>query len=862
MYTKVFAFLLAMMQLAFLNVTYGPWGASTGPLPPPEPPSHDISADSPLSPSVLYAAEVGNLPQGFYTDAARGQYAMRNADMVLTHDLRSGKRATLQSLSGGAYLEDTMDVFYTSGGKTYYAADSLKDARVNTIRLGLYYYEAHVRDLNFNKASGGAFWADKAYHLYGDRLYQELILFASQPTTALQSFGLEVKLPVDDVAAYEKNEAYAAFDIKGVGVVGFIFPADGSTGEVTLDTEGGNYVLRQMAAYPPGAPVRANDESGEGLYDVRFGNRIYTDRTHSFAGIQAAAEEERNPLTAADIAVTGGNANARFLGYEALRGSYSFAMDGSDFNRAYYSEPDVHFAAPLRFESPDDRDVYVRMNGSAGGLEAAAVLDGGGLLAPLPVEVCKNFQGDGGEPFYSIPDYQYGDSIFPLRLQGGEALDLTLLNLYQNWGKLPLKQISSIEFHTSYYHLSTGVTESNCIAPYFVYGRDGWTLPDFRGRSGVMWGGQPQFNSLGRLYFANYRRSLLKNYVSEYVDSRIDSAGPSYADITMTYRADCGSYDYTLRHMEFPQTDENRTYYTLDLVFNRDMTFHNARRDLELFSFDSRWKFLRFQQAGWLDKNNQPQAKATSFPWLSNAMEYIPLGDDCPYFGLFDLEARDDIEPSVGASFALIVKDSEITVGGEPWEGGLSFKLGTKPRGDGFLGILPFNLGNGDDINCAALTLDSERMQFKAGDRIKIDMILLPYGTGFETTDAGARAVREDSALNPLAIEAAVGSVVSDAWLPIVDSDGGLARFTLRGGNNNAAVRVNGFRRSACPTLEKWNAAAAAWETVDLASVNGYDGYTVFYNPVTGLYDFAFVVMTTGAEAEYRCGYAEDGLPG
>jgi len=838
-FATVCACVLTALQLLFLNVAYGPWGAAEGPEPLPVAPGNDISGDSSISPSVLYAAQVQNVAQGYYNDACRERYTVRNANAALTHELASGlcKRACLRSPAGGVYLEDTMDVFYTAGGKTWYAAGSAQKGRVNAIRLGLYYLEAHVRDLNFPLLSGGAFWADKTYHVYGDRLYQELALYASKPTTALQRFGLEARIPACRVAAMEQKEGYAAFDIKDVGVVGFIIPADGSSGEVTVTIEKGDYVFRQTAAYTPGTGVNANDESGGyALNSVRFGNRIYTDTTHSFAGIAAAAEEERSPLGAGDIAVAANDDGARFIKYEALRGCYLFGINGTGFNEAW-EDRDRRFEAPMSFTSNTDRDIYVRTNGANGCLEAAAVLDEGGRLAPVQVQVCKNFQGDGGEPFYSVKDWMYGDSFFPLRLKGGEPLSLTLLNLYQNWGKMPLKQLSSIEFHVSYYHLSTGVTESNCIAPYFVFQRDGWILPDFRGCSGLMWTEQPQFNSVGRLYAPSYQRSVFKNLKSEYMASRIDSAGLSYADITTAYRSDCGSYDYTLRHTEFPQTDENRTYYTLDLTFRRDITFKNARRDFALFSFDGR--DVSFGKAGYLDENNQPQVKALD---LSKSFtQYIPLGNDCPYFGYFDMRRPANVHWSMGMNFALIVKDSEITVGGEPFDGGFAFKNDYDGK-----------------INTGALALDAECLAFQAGDRIRVDFVLLPWGKGDEPSDAQVRAVREDSALHPLTVAATVGSVIPDTALPIVECEEGLAQFTLGGGSGGApvryAVRVNGFAQSECPTLKR--RAGDDWVLVELASdTHGDDGYTVFYDPVTGLYDFAFVLETDGGVQEYRVGF-------
>jgi len=512
-------------------------------------------------------------------------------------------------------------------------------------------------------------------------------------------------------------------------------------------------------------------------------------------------------------------------------------MDGMSFNQAYYQHRDKRFEAPLSFASGTDRDIYVRATSAQGGgnLEAAAILDGGGLLAPMQAQVCKNF-GAINEPFYGPYCPTYSDCFIPLRLLKDEPVELTVLHLYQNWGQFPLKQISSIEYNTAYYHLSTGVTESNCITPHFTIGRDAWTLPDFRTASGVLWEEQPQFNSVGRLRFVNYRRSLLKTNLSEHLFSRIDSASPSYADITLAFRADCGSYDYTLRHLEFPQTDENRTYYSLDLTFNRDMTFLNARRDFELFSFDGR--HVRYKQAGWLDKENRFQTREINKPPLGIGLfartEYYPLGDGCPMFGFFDIPSEWIEYDIFGCNFALIVKDSEITLGGAPWDGGFTFKYDDDGK-----------------YNYGALALDAGCLAFKAGDSIRVDFVLLPYGTGFETDDARARAVREDSCLVPLRVTAAVGSVVPDAWLPIIDSDDGLAQFTLSGGAGVSAVRVNGFESHACPNLEKWT--GTAWETVTLAGPNSDDGYTVFYNPVTGLYDFAFVVETAGGTVEYRC---------
>ena len=169
----------------------------------------------------------------------------------------------------------------------------------------------------------------------------------------------------------------------------------------------------------------------------------------------------------------------------------------------------------------------------------SGLLDDTKTLIPIPMQVCKNFKGEIEEPFTLI-DPAYGDTFFPLRLNANEEAGLPFESLSE-LGQLSLKQLSSIQFHISYYHLSTGVTESNCIAPYFVYGKDGWTLPDFRGASGIMWDSQPQFNSVGRLYFLSYQKD--RNIGSEYTGSHIRCAGQTYVDMDYSYVSDCGSYN-------------------------------------------------------------------------------------------------------------------------------------------------------------------------------------------------------------------------------------------------------------------------------------------------------------------------------
>ncbi len=845
---KFIAFFLAIYQLLFGTVIFGKYDP---PVIPPVIPQivNDIGGDSTMSQTVLYAAAARNAVQGVYTNPERTAYAMTNKQAVLTHELAAAnnKTATLQTAGGKTYFADTLDTFCTlQNGSTFYSSDSAANGRVNTIRLGQYYYECHVRDLALDAAAEPLFKADKAFHVYADRMYAELKIMAAQATESLAAFGSIVKIPADSVTALQIRDVngtyngitgfdaatvnYAAFDMKDVGVAGFIVPADHSTKSLSVTLEDGCYVVRQTANYAPGAGINKNDESGGyALNGVRFGFRIYTDETHNFAGIDHAAFLERNPLTS--ITVESGNANAAYIGYEALRGSYKLVMDGTGFQYAY-DNPDFRFSVPVSVTcDSSDRDIYIHSNGRNGCLEAAALLDDTGTLAAMDVQVCKNFAGDGGEEFYSFKDYMYGDSIFPLSLKANETLDFTLLNIYQNWGKFPIKQLSSIEFFVSYYHLSTGTTESNCIAPYFVYKKDGWTLPDHRGRSGTMWSGQPQFNSVGRLHFMKYRKDYRGNEtLSEYTGSDIKSAGLAYSDIETSYVSDCGSYRYTLRHTEFPQTDENRTYFTVDITFDRGITFKNFRRDVDFFAFDGR--FVAFDKIGYLDENNAAAYADTDL--AKKASNYYTLGSDSPYFGYFDIrdEDRGQIDRGFGSNFALLVKDSKIIKNGKEYRTNFVFRDTAK-----------------DNLNYGALTLDEKCISFKAGDTITLNLVLLPWGTGREEMDTNVLTVREDSALKPLTVTAQTGTAGDDRLVPTVTAQNNTAVFTLTGSRNNNAMRVNGFTGLACPSVELYS--GGQWNTVTLASAHGYDGYTVFYNNLTGYYDFSFVFAVENPDAAY-----------
>ena len=849
MFLRIISFIIISINLLSSNVGYGLFPLFNFERSQKEAEIiNDITGDTNMDRSVLYAKSVSNIPQAYFVNHYHDDYKMSNSNVSVTQNLASTKKLTVETPEGKTYLKDAINVFYESKGNTYYSSTSFRNGRPNTLRLGEYYYECHIRDLDFGPEGGELFRPDITYHLYADRLYEQISLIAFEPTNLLDGFGIEVKIPksdlrsvrcktadvyLDDRNGFSTDSAeYIAFDIRFVGIIGFIIPSDGSTGRVTFDSDLKEYTLRISADIIPGRGINAYDESGGYTQNsVTFGHRIYTDTTHNYNGIERTAYLERNPLTG--IKVNSSNAGAVYLGYEHLRGTYGFTIEGIGFTEAFTDYPDLHFNADISVTCDDaDRDIYIRMNGESGGLEAAALLDDKGTLVPINVQVSKNFQGDGGEPLYSVKDYAYGDSIYPLSLSAGQTIRHKLLNLYQNWGKHPLKQLSSIEFFTSYYHLSTGVTETNCIAPYFVESGKGWVLPDFRGFSSEFWQGQPQHNSVGCLYFAKYTHDD-ETVLSEYTGSEILSCGQCYSDIEYSYISDCGSYKYTLRHTEMPQTDENRTYYTMDITFLRDISFKNFKRDFSLFTFDGR--MISYDKACYLDKDNNPVIKELNLS-QGEFTEYIELGKENPYYGYLDI-SDDYVDQWVyngfGANFALIIKDSEI-------------KVGLKKLDCGFVFV---NRWNGA-LNIGSLTLNKEKITFHKGDTIKLSFILLPCGQGTEETDENILRVREDSCIKPLTVDPTVGAVIDNGFVPTVKCVDNKADFTVSGGRNACALRICGFTDLHMPDVYM-SVDGGGLEKLELASQNGYDGYTVYYND-NGTYDFSFVYDCASPDIQYH----------
>ena len=714
----------------------------------------------------------------------------------------------------------------------------------------------------------------RIFHTYSDKLHQEIQLAALKTTENIESVGIITNISADTVSSIiikDKNGThssldnvdtesieYVGFDIKGAGIFGYILPYD-STDKLSVTLSGGEYTIIQWAT-PEGGVISKSESGSQNANDFRMGHRIYTDSNHSFDRFILEATIERTPLSEKYFRLDEENSSsASVIGYDSLRGCYTFAMAGTVFNSAYFEYPNKHFKLDFAVRGDNyDRTVYLMATTTPyGHLEAAVLMNSEGMLLPVSVQVSKNFKGDGEANLYNIDDVAYGESIFPIILGSGERQDYTLLNMYQNWGVYPLKQLSSVQYFVPYYHLSTGVTETNCLKPWYYtsLARDHWNLPDHRAMSAPFWhtipghtgGSQPQHTLGGAHYFLEYTNSDGEKIITENTKNTIISSGPTYAEVISDYISDDGSIKVSYTHIEMPQTDENRTYYQIKYDILGDVSIENFKEDFSFYAaFDSFGK-MNYTQIGYLDESNESQVVSIN---STNKDIYYTLGKECPYISYFNNPNSEDY---VNISF--LVYNSSFTIGGEKCDA-------------------PFVLVDRgtDDMEKIALTLDLGEVTLKAGDSFSINAIIMPWGSQLsdysgDAPDKNVRDVRENSLLNPFKGEAIADcKALPSVFVPkFRTTNGKSAEFSISGGEDNVAVRIYGFEKLTAPKI--YEKIDGEWQEYVVSSKNSpdnngyyhyYDGYGVYYDG-DGTFSYSFVTtITDGAERIFKIVADED----
>lgn len=702
----------------------------------------------------------------------------------------------------------------------------------------------------------------RSFNVYSNKMHQTIQVAAAETTTNIAEIGMLTEIDASTVAKVIAKDAkgiheafdgvdwktveYIGFDIKGAGIFGYILPYDGKGGSIRVALDGDKYVIEQYAT-PKNGTLTPSQKGTNNANDFYMGQRIYTDDSHDFTAFLHEAYCERNPLKDASVTIDKDSSmGATYLGYDSLNGIYTFesVYPAGGFNTSYYNEPNKHYRISFDIKGDDrDRDIYVMSYTKGGNLESAVLLDKNDVLLPVAVEVGKNYSEEGGERnIYNLDDATYGISITPMVIKANSKENsYTLLHLYQNWGNYPLKQLSFIQFLAPYFFMSTGVTETNCILPWFHLknAKTLQTLPDFRTMSGPFWATQPQHDSCGTHYWLSYIDENGRTITSESTRNTSDSYGPIYADLKMENISDDGRIKVTYVHTEMPQVDENRVFYEMKYEILEDISFEDFSRDFQFYSVTNHPAGGRYTKVGYLNENNENVVVAANT--TAKGAEYV-LGDNCPYFSFFDMDKFDQGYANV----ALLIYNSSFVIGGESCEP--SFAIVNKNHK-------------------IALTLALDEVTLKAGDEFTINAILLPWGSHeLESVwnthkDQNVRDVRENTLLNPLKATAVANcEVIESVYVPKVRSTNGVsAEFTLSGGQNNCAVRVYGFEKMTVPVI--YEKIGGEWKEYDVSSFknpdvqnskHSYDGYGYHYDG-DGTFSYSFIVeMDEGKERTFK----------
>ena len=691
--------------------------------------------------------------------------------------------------------------------------------------------------------SAPAVLLDRTFHTYSDKMNQVLHFVATEYVTGIESLGMITDISADTVAKIvvkDKNGThdsldgvdfdsceYVGFDIREAGILGFILLPHETSGKLEVALANGTYTVTQRAM-PKGGELTANPDTTKD--DFYMGHRLYTDESHSFDAFLTEAEYERNPLQSIE--------GAAYLGYDALRGAYCFGIGGTGFNEPFFSEQNRHYTADVSMTAESDRSVYVYTQTSSGCAENALILGKDDMLLPIPVMICKNFKGENEEPVFDPGDPSYSETYFPISLKAGETVELTVLNLYMNWGQIPLKQLSSIQFFWPYYHLSLGTTETSCICP--MYGaRDLWTLPDFRSMSMPYWfelpkgegyDNQPQHTHGGFQYFLQYTDAEGNHIATENYHNNIVSSGPVYTDVKMDYISDDGKIKVSYNHVELPETDELRAYYEINYEVLEDISIADFAKDFSFYSFEG--YAGAYTKIGYLNAQNKAVQGSVN---ASDTPEVLKLGDQYPYVALYDLEATAADWAKNNVNMGVVICDSEMTIGGQKCDAGF-VAVGQNSK--------------------YSLSLDLANVTLKKGDTMKLCLIISPWGFYTSTDDSNVQAIRENTCVNGVKLTVQDGEKMDSVFVPSVrSSNGKSAEFTVSGGSNNKVVRVYGFDKLTAPVI--YEKIGGEWVELTVNSsktpdskgyAHYYDGYAVYYDR-NGTYSYAFAFNMDSADS-------------
>lgn len=485
----------------------------------------------------------------------------------------------------------------------------------------------------------------------------------------------------------------------------------------------------------------------------------------------------------------------RDLRYDAVRGCYTIGSHNpGHFESHFYHHPN-HYES-VRFRVTNDttpRTIYIcheSASGSLGAVEGGVLLDQENHPLPITVQISKNFAGEKEEKFYNPEDTPFSETYFPLHLEPNETVELTSLHLYQNWGRHPVKQFSSLGAWMDYFHSSTGVTETTCYVPFKFGGLPGVAIADLRPMSQAFWSSQPQHDNIAGHQFVSYHDGTDWQHLV-YRGTTYHSTGPNWMDIGFQFLSSDGKMRVDVRTFELPQIDELRNFVSVRCEALQPLTIENAPERLRLLGVTSRIQRLRYRHAAFSDGTEVPlefekdHFAVRGHP-LTRSQSFAALHGEDKGSNAFVLRSWTHPSATPAAS------------------------VHCHPKGDTML----------------SLTVAEDTLTLGTGDVLAFDAIFIPYG---ETTNAAPiyREIERYGTPDSTQVhELKHGTLVSHYPARIRATGKEAVTFTLTGGHHHEPLIITGLKDYRWPILER--ETASGWERVPHHRVTQRDGNQVF----------------------------------
>lgn len=671
------------------------------------------------------------------------------------YDLSKPSLASFKQGKAGMYL------FLTSGGKTYRSSLSPKPAKVHPIRIGRYLTELHVENIVL-AASDGEEWpglGEIAFYCHADRVYVRARLISN---------GKE--WIADDMVAYQAYVGHRDCPDMEVQVAGLSMK--GSLQVLIPDRKevwAADDVLFETGNWQKGSVHEA-------CFILYSGSRKEALK---------ALDEDLNPLPASAFRMTRG----KIIGYNPHKGVYELiAKDTST------PEPLRGFYGGCTFTIENDnrrRRILIEQLNNWGGLRGAIIRDGSGDPLPIRPQICINFPelGRHGEP-------DWGFVIYPLNLKPREKKMLTADHLYLGYGKndqimlAPLENVGSpvlmqtsvavCESHT----MTTGLYFDHPDAPH-----NDLRLNDFRSYKGD-YGGNRSVSAVLPSFF-RYLDSSGKwhKVVPEHTDIAFE--GPVFVDYTSTGRTDDGKVKVTVRTIQMPHNDMTRVFSYVTVDFLKDVSVHSSRKSNIRFAQQYTFNPMVFLKYAYTAEDGSVKTGDLD---LSGEIkeDSTPLGRKpfiCSYYAPNGLEHGipcSDITGNPG----FVLMDWKARINAKSVRPGL-YVFTSKAIADG-----------GDYSRDIAVVPVEQVSEIKAGSKIAYAVENFVFGDVKSDYSVPAQE-REAFGTKPPRVEVKVGRKVSD-FPVVIRASGGTADFTLTGGENKLAVRVDGFGSPAPIRLYEW----------------------------------------------------------